>query len=188
VSAGRLAVAAIALTIVVVGIVWLLGDSRPAPNPTTVPTTASGLASPGIIPTPTAAPTPAPTTAVSCTREAGPLPSALASDPCPDAVLAVELAVATVRLPIERIVLEPGPFYCDVLWPGVGSPVVCYGVMVRPGQFMHAWASFIGSEKVAAIALGLDLPDDLTSPGATRPPWNATLAAVEVPPAGWVMP
>jgi hypothetical protein len=131
---------------------------------------------------------PAPTATVSCTRETTPLPIALAEDPCPGAIIAVELAVAPVRLPIERIVVEAGPFYCDVLWPGVGTPSGCFGVLVRPGQFMHAWASFIGSEKVAAIALGLNLADDLNAPGATRPPWNATLATVEVPPAGWVMP
>jgi hypothetical protein len=125
---------------------------------------------------------------VSCTQDSGPLPPALATDPCPDAVFAVELAVAPVRLPIERIVIEPGPFYCDVIWPGVGTPRVCAGVSVRPGQFMHAWASFVGSREVAAVALGLDLPDDINAPGATRPPWNATLVAVETPPAGWVMP
>jgi hypothetical protein len=195
VSATRLAAAAIALTVVVAALVFLLGDDRLAPSPTTIPITPSSLASPlasarVVTPDPvvTPAPTPVPTTTASCTREAAPLPSALADDPCPGAILAVELAVAPVRLPIQRIVIEPGPFYCDVLWPGVGSPSLCYGVMVRPGQFMHAWASFVGSEKVAAVALGLDLPDDLAAPGATRPPWNATLAAIEVPPAGWVMP
>jgi hypothetical protein len=116
------------------------------------------------------------------------LPSALAGDPCPGAILAVELAVAPVRLPIRRVVIEPGPFYCDVLWPGVGSPRVCAGFMVRPGQFMHAWASFVGSTKVAAVALGLDFPEDVNAPDATRPPWNATLVTVETPPAGWVLP
>jgi len=136
--------------------------------------------------TPTAEP--APTPAVSCAGEVTPLPSLLASDPCPDAILAVQLAVAPVRLPIERLVVEPGPFYCDVLWPGIGSPAACFGVSVRPGQFMHGWASFRGSDEVAAVMLGLDLPDDLGAPGATRPPWHATLVTVETPPAGWVMP
>lgn len=112
----------------------------------------------------------------------------LASDPCPEAIVAVQLAVAPVRLPSERIVIEPGPFYCDVIWPGVGSPRTCSGYAARPGQFMHAWISFRGSAVVAAVMLGLNLPEDLEAPGATRPPWHATLVAVEVPPAGWAMP
>jgi hypothetical protein len=125
---------------------------------------------------------------VACRGEAEPLPSALDSDPCPAAVLAVELVVAPVRLPIARIVVEPGTFYCNVLFPGVGSSPPCYVPVDRPGQYMHAWASFAGSTRVAAVALGLDLPPDLSLPGATRPPWNATLLAVEEPPIGWVMP
>jgi hypothetical protein len=126
--------------------------------------------------------------AITCTREATPLPSMLSSDPCPDAVLAVQLAVAPVRLPIERIVIEPGPFYCNVIWPGVGSPVACFGFTVQPGQYMHAWVRFRDTDRVAAVMLGLNLPDEQGEPGATRPPWHATLVAVEVPPSGWVMP
>ena len=149
----------------------LLG-CRPMPAPTPGPTAAPSAAGPS----------------VRCTPEAGSLPAILASDPCPDAVLAVELAVAPVRLPVDTIVIEPGPFYCDVVWPGVASPPACYGPIVRPGQFMHAWVSFVRSDEVAAVMLGLDLPDNLDQPGATRPPWQATLVTVEVPPAGWVMP
>ena len=129
-----------------------------------------------------------PTLRVTCTAEAQPLPSALASDPCPAAIIAVELSVAPALLPIQRIVIEPGPFFCDLIWPGVASAPACYGPMVRPGQFMHAWVSFGKSSKVAAVMLGLDLPDDLDAPGATRPPWSATLVKVEIPPTGWVMP
>jgi hypothetical protein len=177
VSARRLAAAAIALTALVAVLVSMLGGS-------------DGTLLPSPVPSPSAArpASPAPTPAVTCSAEAGPLPPALATDPCPAAILAVEIAVAPVRLPIERIAIEPGPFYCDDLWPGAGSPRACYGPIVRPGQFMHGWASFVGSEEVAAVALGLDLPDDLDAPGATRPPWNATLVTVEIPPSGWVMP
>jgi hypothetical protein len=125
---------------------------------------------------------------VACHGESQPLPSALAGDPCRSATVAVEVAVAAVGLPIAEILIEPGPFYCDVLWPGVQSPNPCYASFVRPGQFMHAWVRFTGSDEVAVVALGLDLPADLDIPGATRPPWNATLVRVEVPPAGWVMP
>lgn len=107
---------------------------------------------------------------------------------CPMAILAVELAVAPVRLPIDRMVIEPGPFFCDVLWPGVQTPRPCRGAAVMPGQFMHAWVSFIGSADVAVVILGLDLPEEFRVPGRTRPPWSTTLVTVEIPPDGWVMP
>ena len=141
-------------------------------------------------PTPPATSTiePVPTPTISCTAEVTPLPSMLSSDPCPEAVLAVQLAVAPVRLPIERLVVAPGPFYCDILWPGVDTPATCRGMYVQPGQFMHGWASFRGSDEVAAVMLGLDLPTIVDTPASTRPPWHATLVTVEVPPAGWVMP
>lgn len=151
-------------------------SATPGPSPTPRSTLATGPS-----------PTPLPMMSVSCAGEPGPLPSFLADDPCPSAILAVQVAAAPVRLPIERIVIEPGPFWCDVIWPGVQSAAVCFGVMVRPGQYMHAWASFEGSPKIAVVMLGLDLPPD-GAPGATRPPWNATLVATEIPPDGWVMP
>jgi hypothetical protein len=100
----------------------------------------------------------------------------------------VELAVAPVRLPIERMVLEPGPFYCDVIWPGATTAPACFGTLVIPGQYLHAWVRFVRSDEVAAVMLGRDLPADLTVPATTPLPWNATLVAVEVPPKGWVMP
>ena len=128
-----------------------------------------------------------PTAQVACAEEPGPLAPGLSGRACPAAILAVELAVAPVRLPIERIVVEPGPFFCDLIWPGIQSPAACFGFNVRPGQYMHAWASFTGSPRVAAVMLGIDLPND-DAAVATRPPWSATLYTVEIPPAGWVMP
>jgi hypothetical protein len=148
--------------------------------PSAAPEVGGGSTLPG-------APSPAPTAAVRCAEEPDPLPPELTGLACPWAIPAVELAVAPVRLPIERIVIEPGPFYCDVLWPGVQTPATCYGYAVRPGQFMHAWVRFRGSTKVAAVMLGLDLSPDGAS-AATRPPWHTTLVAVETPPDGWVMP
>jgi hypothetical protein len=133
-------------------------------------------------------PAPTSTVRVRCTPPSGPLPAALATDPCPSARLAVELAVAPVRLPIEAILIEPGNFSCGLFWPGAQSPPLCYGGIERPGQYMHAWVSFTGSAKVAVVVLGLNLPDDIDAPGTTRPPWQTTLLAVEVPPSGWVMP
>jgi hypothetical protein len=129
----------------------------------------------------------APAISIMCRADAAPQP-ALGGDPCPGAISAVELAVAPVRLPIDRIVIEPGPFYCDVIWPGATTAPACYGTLVIPGQYMHAWVGFVRSEKVAVVMLGRDLPADLLVPATAPLPWNATLVAVELPPTGWVMP
>ncbi|GEM_PF-3401777 len=161
-----------------------LGATPPGPSP--MPSEAAAGATATVPPpaTETAAPTPT----VSCRRDPGTVPPSLASDPCPTAVLAVELAVATVRLPISRMVIEPGPLFCDVIWEGYGTPRPCRGAATQPGQFMHAYVVFRGTDKVAVVMLGLDLPDSGSDPHATRPPWNTTLVAVGIPPAGWVMP
>jgi hypothetical protein len=128
-----------------------------------------------------------PAMSITCRAESAPQP-ALGGDPCPGAITAVELAVAGVRLPIDRIVIDPGPFYCDVIWPGATTAPACFGTLVIPGQFMHAWVRFLGSDQLAAVMLGRDLPADLSVPATTPLPWMATLVAVEVPPVGWVMP
>ena len=190
----RLAMGLAAIALIATAVV--IGAWTSSHLPTTSPSTPSSA-------TAIATPAPARTTAqattsvvsaprsgarASCRAEIGPLPSALSSDPCPAAILAVELAVATVRLPIERIVVEPGSFSCGLYWPGAQTPPACYGAMTRPGQYMHAWVSFVGSSEVAVVVLGLNLPSDLDAPGATRPPWQTTVLAVEVPPSGWVMP
>jgi hypothetical protein len=145
-------------------------------------------AEPSAVPSDAAVETVAPTPSISCGRDQGTLPASLASDPCPTAILAVELAVATVRLPITHMVIEPGPLFCDVVWEGYGTPPPCRGAATRPGQFMHAYVAFRGADTVAVVMLGLDLPDNANDARATRPPWNTTLVAVAVPPVGWVMP
>lgn len=156
--------------------VAILVGSRPAQPPIAISS-------------PTAAPTPAPTATVACREEPGDLALALTKPACPMAILAVALAVAGVPMPIERIVVEPGPFYCDVLWPGVQTVPVCRGgYSVSPGQFMHAWVSFQGSATVAVVMMGLDLPEPVRDPERTRPPWHTTLVTIEIPPSGWVMP
>jgi hypothetical protein len=144
---------------------------------------------PGVTPSPTPEPTPTalPEPQIDCTAEPGALPAMLASDPCPDAITAVELAVAPQRLPVSRMVIEPGPFYCDLVWPGGQTLSPCRPAAARPGQFMHGWVGFFGSDQVAAVVLGLDLPDDLDAPGATRPPWKVTIVADDVPPPGFVV-
>ena len=123
---------------------------------------------------------------VVCTPDAD--APAYLGDPCPPAIVAVELAVAPVRLPIARVVIEPGPFFCNDVWPGAGVEPPCYAPMVQPGQFMHAWVSFARSTEVGAVMLGRELPLEIGSPPPPPPPWAATLVTVEVPPAGWSMP
>jgi hypothetical protein len=54
------------------------------------------------------------------------------------------------------------------------------------GTTMHGWVSFTGSAKVAAVSLRLESWGG-PSP-APSPTWVATIAAFQVPPAGWVMP
>ncbi len=155
---------------------------NPSPSQTAI-TSNPPLASPA----PTAAVPSTPAMSIMCRAETAPQP-ALGGDPCPGAITAVELAVAPERLPLERLVIVPGPFYCDVIWPGFQTPPACSGTLVFPGQFMHAWVRFVRSDKVAAVMLGRDLPQDLGVPATTPLPWMATLVAVEVPPAGWVLP
>lgn len=164
-------VVAVTIVVAILASTWTAG-----PSATTAASQATGEA------------TTAPTARVDCREETEPLAPGLSGGACPSAILAVELAVAPVRLPIERIVIEPGPFYCDVIWPGAQSIPPCRGYAVRPGQFMHAWVSFTHSAKVAVVALGLNLPDEVRVPGATRPPWRTTLVTVAIPPDGWVMP
>lgn len=171
-----IASAAVALT-VAVAMLTFIGQDQPG----------MGSAAPTLSPAAAAA-SPGPTPAVLCHEEPGDLALGLSKPACPEAILAVQLAVAPVRLPIDRIAIEPGPFFCDVLWPGVQTAAPCRGAFVQPGQFMHAWVSFRGSMKVAVVMLGLDLPIVAQSPRPTRPPWISTLVTVEIPPTGWVMP
>jgi hypothetical protein len=162
---------------VLAALLWLTWQGR---NQPVVTTDAS--------PTAAAEPLTQPAPSVRCTPDPGPLQPMLSSDPCPAAVAAVELAVRDLRMPLERIVIEPGPFFCNEIWPGVGSPRLCSMFGIQPGQWMHAWVRFADSDRIAAVMLGLDLPEKQREPGATRPPWLTTLVAVEVPPDGWVMP
>lgn len=181
----RVLVIAIVGLVAVIAIAVALGIASPAPNrvPAAVATQPAAPDDAGA-----AAPTPDPSATFMCTREPGQVPTYLASDPCPSAIEAVQAAVATVRMPIERMATEPGPLFCGVIWEGYGSPAVCFGPDIRPGQYMHAYVSFADSDKVAVVMLGLDLPADDNDPAATRPPWQTTLVAFDTPPIGWAMP
>jgi hypothetical protein len=176
-----LAGTAVALTFAVVMLAFI-GRDQPgmgSGSPTPSAAAAAGAAS---------AASPGPTPAVVCSEEPGDLALGLSKPACPQAILAIQLAVAPVRLPIDRIVIEPGPFFCDVLWPGVQTAAPCRGAVVQAGQFMHAWVRFRGSAKVAVVMLGLDLPIVPQSPRPIRQPWITTIVTVEIPPTGWVMP
>lgn len=174
---------ALAVTAVGIALTVLIVLGSVAREPSASPVPGSGAAGASAAGTPSAA-----AAVIDCRRDIGPMPRYLADDPCPSAVAAVVIAVATVNMPAERMVIESGPLFCDVIWEGYGSPAVCHGQAIRPGQFMHAYVSFTDSSKVAVVMLGLDLPADDNDPLATRPPWNTTLVAFDDPPAGWVMP
>lgn len=181
----RLALAVAGFAIGLTAVVALgLGAKPHEPSP--LPSEAAAGATATVPPPATEAA--APTPAIRCGRDPGTVPPSLGSDPCPTAIVAVELAVATVRLPIARMVISPGPLFCDEIWEGSGTPRSCRGAAVIAGQYMHAYVAFRGTDKVAVVMLGLDLPDSDSDPEASRPPWNTTLVAVGAPPAGWVMP
>ncbi len=161
--------------------------ASPAPSSSPAPPTDYPVASPvgtpfPVTPQPTSTP-PAETDV--CVPEPGPSPYSIA-DPCPPAIDAVRIAIARLGLPIARIVLQPQPFDCGTLWPGVDTPQICFGPFVMSGTTMHGWVSFTGSAKVAAVSLHLQ-PATGPSP-APSPMWIAFVAAFQVPPAGWVMP
>jgi hypothetical protein len=108
------------------------------------------------------------------------------ADECPTAIIAFE-AVAARLGTIARVRIEPGDFDCaGHLWPGVGSPPICFGPLILPGSAMHGWASFVGTDKVAAIALRRS-PTGPNSDVAFGP-WHGSLRAFIVPPTGWSMP
>ena len=107
------------------------------------------------------------------------------ADECPTAIIAFE-AVAARLGTIARVRIEAGDFDCGDLWPGVGSPPICFGPFILPGSAMHGWASFVRTDKVAAITLRRS-PTGPNSVAAFGP-WHGSLETFVVPPAGWVMP
>jgi hypothetical protein len=112
------------------------------------------------------------------------------ADECPTAIVTLKTLAAQLGS-IVRIRIDPGPFECGELWPGVGSPPLCFGSAIFPGLTMHGWASFLGTSKVAAIALQRSsLQRSQVGPRVGPPfgPWQASIASFVVPPAGWLMP
>ena len=168
-----------------------------APVPTTAPATTPAparpvtpspspplAASPAPSPAPTASPSPG--ASVVCVPERATVAPALAGDFCPPAVAATRAAVAGLG-GVARIYLEPGPFMCGDPWPGVGSPMVCFGALIVPGMAMHGWVSFGGTNAVAAVSLRRVM-NESTGAAVQPPAWTATDAAFQFPPAGWEMP
>ncbi len=107
------------------------------------------------------------------------------TDECRTAIIVFE-AVAARLGGIAEARIEPGYFDCGDLWPGVGSPPACIGERIPPGTAMHGWASFEGTDNVAAITLARSLTGQL--PSASFGPWQGRVEAFVVPPVGWVMP
>ncbi len=99
-------------------------------------------------------------------------------------IAAVHEALAPLGLSVARIVLQPDPFDC-LLWPGAESQIRCQPATI-PGTAMHGWVTFTGSDKVAAVSLSFQV--SAGSSPAPSPSWVATVAAFQVPPAGFVMP
>lgn len=133
------------------------------------------------------APSPAASPSITCVPELVTLPSGPSMpDECPTAIIAFE-AVAARLGTLARIRIEPGTFDCADLWPGVGSPPICFGAFILAGSAMHGWASFVGTDKVAAIALRRS-PIGPIPQATSFGPWVGPLSAFVVPPAGWVMP
>lgn len=113
--------------------------------------------------------------------------SGVLADPCPSATAAVLGAVASTRLTPLLVTIRAGYFLCGGIWVGAGSEPVCFGAFEFPGRNMHAWVSFVGTAKVAAVSLQRDVPVSGTPP-PSAPPWHATLEALTVPPTTFVMP
>jgi hypothetical protein len=113
------------------------------------------------------------------------------ADECPSAIAAVEVVVARLG-PVAQIRIDPGPFGCGELWPGVGSPIVCFGAAaIFPGLTMHGWVSFLGVSKVAAISLERSSLERSPVGARVGPPfgsWQARIVTFIVPPGGWMMP
>ncbi|HEY3336304.1 MAG TPA: hypothetical protein VGK16_13815 [Candidatus Limnocylindrales bacterium] len=149
----------------------------PSPSPPSLPPTSPS-------PTPTAAATPSPSASISCVPEPAEVAPGGSGDPCPSALAAVEAVVAPLGLPVTKIYIQPGPFRCGLVWPGIQSPVVCFGQLIIPGASMHGWVAFAGSAKVAAVGLSRTPPARVFLGG----PWKAAVVAFTVPPDGWVMP
>lgn len=175
----------------VVLVALLAACAAPVRSPTPPP---SQTASPASLATPSHVPSPSPSAAASpfinCVSDQTDATGGVLADECPTASVAVEALVARLGS-IARVRIDPGPFECGELWPGVGSPAVCFGAAIFPGLTMHGWASFLGTGKVAAIALqrsSLQRSPVGSRVGPPFGPWQASIAMYVVPPAGWVMP
>ena len=69
-------------------------------------------------------------------------------DSRPSALAAVRAAVALLGLPIAEVYIQPGIFWCGVLWPRFQSMPPCAGISVVPGASMHGWVAFAGTARL----------------------------------------
>ena len=123
---------------------------------------------------------------VACTSAVDPEVPAYALDSCSEAVAAARSMTEDQVHPVSRIYLSPGVFDCDNFWPGLGSPGNCPEASLLPGVAMYGWISFIGDDRIMAVALYRDQPTDPVQAVAT--PWKPVILEFAVPPTGWRMP
>jgi hypothetical protein len=116
----------------VAAILALASCASPAPSNPTV-STASPMRSPSGTP---------PVETLLCEHYEGLLPSGVDRDSCPPAIAAVRAVVASLDLPVVRIVIEPGVFLCDDPWPMPGSSVACLSPSLLAGTTMRGWVTF----------------------------------------------
>ena len=179
------AFAAVLVCALAIGCTAPLPPSAPTPSPTPPP---ASLPSPTqtTSPSTSAAPSAAASPSITCISDQTDANGRPLADECPSAIVAVEALVGRLGS-LARIRIDPGPFECGNLWPGVGSPPQCFGPVVFPGLAMHGWARFQGTGKVAAIALQRSSLQR-SRVGPPFGPWQARIVTLVVPPAGWVMP
>src|SRR5450759_4079409 len=129
------------LAVVLAGCASPAPTAEPMPTPSPTPTAAS---SPTPSPSPSTSPSPLASPSVTCVSEVVTLPSGgRMADECPSAIVAFG-AVAAPLGSIARIHIDPRPFACGNLWPGIASTPVCFGALILSGSAMHGWATFVG--------------------------------------------
>ena len=168
----------------------LAGCASPTPSATPTPThgaTPTPTPTSSLSPPPSFAVSPAPSFRTTCLPDRV-LPLGSNGGPTADecsAILPFE-AVAARLGAITRVFIKASDFWCGDLWLPWGSPPPTDCAVPQLGSAMSGWASFEGTDNVAAISVRR------SQVGPKSPvvfgPWHASLEAFTVPPADWIMP